>query len=312
MSPQELTQAIKQKASELGFDLCGVAPADIGKNDFDFFSRWVSKGYHASMQWLEKNPHKRSHPSNVLENAKSIISVGLNYYRGNARSTELKDGQHAWISNYAWGDDYHLIVDEKLVELEKFIASLVPAAKTRRYVDTGPLLERTIGKNAGLGWIGKNTLLINTKIGSNFFLGEVITDLVLEFDTPDSDHCGTCTRCLDACPTLALTPYELNSNKCISYLTIEHRGVMNQELSSQLSGNVYGCDICQDVCPWNKKAPVSTDERFAPREGLFHPLIEDFEVRVENSFTQTFKNSPMKRTKKEGLLRNIDLLKQPK
>lgn len=297
--------AIKDKALQLGFDLVGITPA-VPHSDYSFFLDWLSKGNAAGMAWLLKNKEKRGDPQMVLPGARSIISCAKNYYRGHPLSIDMRKEGHGWISNYAWGEDYHEVVLDLLKELEGFVRTLIPGSMTKAYTDTGPLLERSYAREAGLGWIGKNTCLINTGKGSFLFLGEVITTAVLDYDKPIADHCGTCTRCLDACPTQALTPGILDANRCLSYLTIEHRGeVTDPALKAAMGPHLVGCDICQDVCPWNRKAEVSGDVRFDPRPGNFHPELQSLEGLSQEEFSKRFKGSPIKRLKKEGLARNV-------
>ena len=298
-----LTQSIKQKAIELGFDLVGFTSAKPHA-DFSFYEKWIEKKSHGTMEWLVRGSEKRGDPQKILPGVKTIISCGLNYYRGYPKSTESEKKDHVWVSNYAWGEDYHDIVLEKLEALILFINEIsegnaMNRVSTKAYVDTGPILERSYAQSAGLGWVGKNTCLINTKIGSYFFIGEILTTLELETDQPGVDHCGKCTRCIDACPTDALTAYELDANKCLSYLTIEHKGEISEELKSKMGQQFYGCDICQDVCPWNKKNPLSTEKKFDPQEGNFHPEKEQLKKLTKEDFSKKFKNSPIKRMKWE-------------
>ncbi len=299
-----LTQNIKNQAKELGFELVGIAPADPHAH-LSFFDQWLAKGYAGTMNYLERGGDKRADPKRILEGAKTLICCGLNYYRGQPKSLENVDPERGWISRYAWGDDYHDIFLEKLKLLENFIRKEKPDVQMKSYVDTGPILERSYAESAGLGWIGKNTLLLNQNIGSYFFLGEIITNLPLEVDAPTNDHCGTCTRCIDACPTQALTPYELDATKCISYLTIEHRGAIKEEFRDKIGHHLVGCDICQEVCPWNRDPPIATEKRFDPRPGNFNPLLKELSSLSPEEFSNRFRKSPIKRVKWEGLQRNI-------
>jgi epoxyqueuosine reductase len=257
------------------------------------------------MEWLAHGLEKRGAPQKILPGANSFVCVGLSYYRGYPRSLESKDEKKVWISNYAWGEDYHAILLDKLKHLEQFIYSLKPDAHMKAYVDTGPILERSYAQSAGLGWIGKNTLLIHPKAGSYFFVGELITDLDLHPDSQKPDHCGKCRRCLDACPTQALKAYELNANLCLSYLTIEHKGEIPSGLISKMGHQVYGCDICQDVCPWNRQPLLSQEPSFDPRPGNFNPDSQDLASLTREEFAEQFKNSPIKRLKWERLQRNL-------
>lgn len=301
-----LTKQIKEQAKSLGFDLVGITSAHPHSHR-SFFNDWINKGYQGSMEWLVKGEEKRNDPQKVLPGAKTIICCGLNYYRGKPFSVHSKKKGHGWISNYAWGEDYHHVVLEKLKQLETFILDQIPNAQLKSYVDTGPLLERSYANSAGLGWVGKNTCLINKKIGSFFFLGEILTNLELEIDQPESDHCGKCTRCIDACPTDALNNYELNANQCISYLTIEHRGPINPFLQKKMGHHLVGCDVCQDVCPWNQGIPQSNEASFDPLPENFHPSLQQIQELNKDQFFKQFKNSAVKRVKFKGLQRNVEI-----
>ena len=215
-------------------------------------------------------------------------------------------GDRGWIARYAWGEDYHEVLEKKLKGLREKIEDKIQNASFKFYVDTGPVMERVFAKNSGIGWIGKNTCVINKKIGSWIFLGAILTNLKLKPDQPAIDHCGSCTACLDACPTQALTqPYQLDARKCISYLTIEHRGEIPKNLSEKMGNHIFGCDICQNVCPWNRKSPKTEELAFQPREDFFNPHLEKFFDRVVKEYPKGFQRSPLKRAKREGLLRNI-------
>lgn len=310
-----LTRRIKDKAHQLGFDLVGVAPADVPPDHLAFFDRWINHGYAGTMDYLKKGREKRGDPSKILEGVRSIITCGLNYHRGYPKSVECHEegrGQcpKGWISCYAWGDDYHDMILKKLEELEKFIKSEAPQARMKSYGDTGPVLERTIAAEAGLGWIGKNSCLINTHVGSYFFLGEILTDLQLVYDKPTADHCGTCTRCLEACPTQALKPYEMDATRCISYLTIEFRGDINPELAQKMGNHLVGCDICQDVCPWNRHPPLSREPSFEPRSENHHPDIKPLLDLTEEDFKKRFSRSAIRRIKWKNFLRNVRIALQ--
>lgn len=298
---------IRKKALEIGFDLVGISPARAFAEHMAL-KAWVSDGMHGSMEWFERGLEKRLDPLKVMPEAQSVIVCTKNYNADFPYSTECQDNDRGWIARYAWGDDYHETLLEMLKQFVTGIEKRVPGVLCKPYVDTGPNMERVFAKHAGIGWLGKNTCLINMKQGSFLFLAVVLTDLALEPDTPETDHCGTCTRCIDACPTNALTePYKLDARRCISYLTIEHRGDIDPELQSQMGNHIFGCDICQDVCPWNRKSPRSNDFAFQPRDGFFNPDLNEFKKRVEEGYPQGFKHSPLKRAKKKGLLRNIDI-----
>lgn len=291
------------------------------------FSDWIQSGFAGEMKYMEARDDsgnlKRSSLCTTFPWARSVIVCAINYNTANPHSIEDHDQRQGWISRYAWGqEDYHDAVLRKLRKLEARLTNLVadfeknsigdrglpvsPAPlQTRCYVDTGPVSERTLAKYSGVGWIGKNTCLIHPKIGSWTFLGVILTSLDLQPDTVLPDRCGTCTRCIDACPTDALlAPYQLDANLCISYLTIEKRGNIPESLREEMGRHVFGCDICQDVCPWNRKAPVTSAPEFQPREGMVNPDLEWLAQMSEDEFRQQLRGSPIKRTKWEGLRRN--------
>jgi len=305
MNKSELTRKIKDKANVLGFPLVGVTTAEP-PDRLDFFLSWLKAGYNASMDWIgsERSLERRSDPHKILPKCKSILVLGSPYPapRGN-----VKGGN---IASYALNQDYHNILEERLKKLMRAIEELVGnAVPNRWYVDTGPVLEKDLAMRAGLGWIGKNTSLINREHGSYFFLSEILLGLELITDPPITDSlCGTCTRCLDTCPTGALKePYTLDANLCISYLTIEHREEIPEELRPRMGDWIFGCDICQIVCPWNKPAEQypSILESLLPREELTAiDLIDEMDLTQED-FSARFKGSPIKRTKRRGYLRNV-------
>lgn len=301
-----LTIAIKDKAMDLGFDLVGVSPIDSFPEN-QFYKEWLNKGFSGEMTYLERNPEKREDIQNILPGAKSVISCAMNYNTDYPYSIEHADNTKGWISRYAWGDDYHDTIKDKLQILMNYMCSeSSDEINSKFYVDTGPVLERAYGKYAGVGWVGKNTCLINQEIGSWIFLAEIITNIELEYDVPVPDRCGTCTRCIDACPTDAIIePYLLDSRLCISYLTIELKDKIPYELREGIQNNIYGCDICQDVCPWNKRAHMSDKIEFEPREGLLNPDLSYLSSLSVEEFRKQFKGSPIKRTKRRGLLRNV-------
>ncbi|HWP94073.1 MAG TPA: tRNA epoxyqueuosine(34) reductase QueG [Thermodesulfobacteriota bacterium] len=301
-----LTNSIKAKALEVGFDLVGISPVGPFPEN-QFYKEWLARGFAGEMKYMGREPEKRENILNVLPEARSVISCGLNYNTDYPYSTRQDDKRRGWISRYAWGDDYHEVLKSKLSLVLDFIEEVVPQeVKSRLYVDTGPVLDRVYGKYSGIGWYGKNTCLINQEIGSWIFIGEIITNLELDYDSPALDRCGTCTRCIDACPTGALLePYVLDSRLCISYLTIEQRGGIPIELREKVGNNIYGCDICQDVCPWNRKAEVANDPSFQPRDGLYNPDLSTFSNLSEEKFRWIFKGSAIKRAKRSGFLRNV-------
>jgi epoxyqueuosine reductase len=255
------------------------------------------------MDWMERNPGRRSDPREILPGARSVISLAMNYYTGARHSNDPAAGK---ISRYAWGDDYHDIVRPKLLELLAYIRSIEPGSEGVVYVDTGPVLEKAWAARAGVGWEGKHTNVITQEFGSWVFLGEIILSTELEYDPPATDHCGTCTLCIEACPTDAIVePYVLDSNRCISYLTIEHRGEIAAELGEKFDRWIYGCDICQDVCPWNEKFSVKTGAAgFAPRAATIAPELRHVAEMEQDEFSKTFSKSPVKRTKLSGMRRN--------
>lgn len=298
------TQEIKTKALELGFCEVGIARAESLNAESTHLAEWLVRGYHGTMEWMARNFEKRIDPGTVLPNAKSVVSVALNYYTGVEHS---KDAEVGKISRYAWGDDYHDVMKGKLEEVLHFIVVKKPKAKGKVYVDTGPVLDKVWAQRAGIGWEGKHTNVITQKYGSWVFLGEIIVDVELEYDSPATDHCGSCTLCIEACPTNAIVePYVLDSNLCISYLTIEHRGEIREELAGRFDNWIYGCDICQDVCPWNKKfAKPTSIEEFYPREHNVAPILQQVVEMQPEEFSRQFRKSPIKRTKHSGLMRNV-------
>jgi len=305
---------IKSAAAQVGFDLCGIAPASDAP-ELNHFSEWIAAGHAGEMKYLEARDDagdlKRASLARVAPWARSVIVCAINYNTGHPYSTEVKDPNRGWISRYAWSqEDYHDAVLRRLKLIEDRLRNLVPAERqaeliTRAYVDTGPIVERVFAKYAGIGWIGKNTCLINQKKGSWLFLGVILTSLDLEPDLPAPDRCGTCTRCIQACPTDAiLAPYQLDSNKCIAYLTIEKRGSIPEDLREGMGRHIFGCDICQDVCPWNRKAPQTAPTEFEPRAGLVNPALAWLAEMSEEQFRQTFRRSPIRRAKRSGIRRN--------
>jgi len=308
----ELSNMVKQAAREAGFDLAGIAPVRDAP-ELNYFPEWIAAGHAGEMKYMEARNEsgnlKRASLQNAAPWARSVIVCALNYNTAQPYSTQVNDPQRGWISRYAWGEDYHDAVMERLRVVEQHLRrecddSEAPM-QTRCYVDTGPLVERVYAKYAGVGWIGKNTCILNQKLGSWLFLGVILTSLELEPDLPAPDRCGTCTRCIDACPTDALiAPYELDANRCIAYLTIEKRGTIPEDIRDGIGRHVFGCDICQDVCPWNRKAPVTSAAEFQPREGLVDPALEWLAEMTAEEFREKFRGSPVRRTKHNGLRRN--------
>ncbi len=303
--------AVKQRAHALGFELVGITGAEPSVFATAYWE-WVEQGYAGEMHYLTRDIHRRLDPSELLPNAQSIIVVGMNYMGADGAGTpENLDPDAAIFARYARGDDYHDIMTPRLRELLAYLKELAGEETTGRvYVDTGPLLEREVAQRAGLGWFGKNTLLINTKRGSYFLLGEIITNILLPRDTPAFGGCGTCTRCIDACPTHAIiAPYQLDARRCISYLTIELKGDIPEEFHPALSasGNrIFGCDICQEVCPFNLRRATPTQETaFQPRPITDTPRLSELALLSEEEFREKFRKSPVKRAKHKGLMRNV-------
>lgn len=300
-SAAAVTHSIRQCSQELQLDLCGITPA-IQPPGYHPLLEWMANGYCADMDWMKRRKDAYAHPDGVLPGTRSVIAVGLNYHNGSATN------QGCRISRYAWGqEDYHSLLKKKLKLLSRKIRELQPDAVTRPVVDTAPLLERDFAQLAGLGWRGKNTMLINPGIGSWFFLGAILTTAQLVYDEPfQTDHCGTCTRCLDACPTDAFPePGVLNAERCISYLTIERRSnSISEDLMAQMNDWVFGCDVCQDVCPWNRFAPTNSMEGFHRR-----PEVDDLDLPqllnlTDATFKELFRKTPLERTGRDVIVRN--------
>ena len=304
------SEKIKRKAFELGFNKVGIAKAMHTKKEEMQLNQWLDDNKHAGMGWIEKRKSERGNIFSYFTEAKTVISVGMNYYVGKDQSNLESNFK---FSNYAWGDDYHSVMKSKLYLLLEFIKKSDPEAKGLVCVDTAPVMEKVWAQRAGIGWQGKHTNLITTDYGSWLFLGEIIIDLDLEYDEPFiKDLCGSCTACIDACPTKALNEYELDAGKCISYLTIEHRGEF-LDGNDNLDGWIYGCDICQEVCPWNISfSEINKEEYFEPRAEIKNKTDQDWINIDQLDFSTTFKNSSAKRTKLSGLKRNIKNVQKKK
>jgi epoxyqueuosine reductase len=304
---EQRTAKIKNLSLEAGFDRVGVAGAGPFKES-EHFQSWLTKGYHGEMHYLAKDPERRSDVRQVRDWVRSVIVCAVDYHTDFPLSTDVTpEDNRGWISRYAWGDDYHDVLEGRL---KAFVHAMERdpdvGGQHRYYVDHGPVLEKVVALHAGLGWMGKNSLVIDPQRGSFFFLAVVLTDLELEPDGVVADHCGSCTRCLDACPTDAFPePYVLDARRCISYLTIESKQDIPADLREGVGHHVFGCDICQDVCPWNSKASTTDDSAFLPREGFVQPFLGEFLEMDDAGFRERFRKSPVKRRKREGFQWNV-------
>ena len=298
------SKSIKKKAEELGFQKVGIARAEKTPQEKSDLDSWLMQGNHASMAWMMNRKDERGNIHKYFPEARSVIAVGMNYYTGNDQDDLRSDYK---FSNYAWGDDYHTVLKKQLYQLLNWIKENNSKVKGVVCVDTSPVMDKVWAQRGGLGWIGKHTNLISRDLGSWLFLGELILDLDLDYDAPfEEDLCGTCLACIESCPTQALDEYKIDAGKCISYLTIEHRGEL-PESQSDLHGWIYGCDVCQEVCPWNEKFAIETKTgEFQPRKEIVEFISEDWDSLDEDSFKRIFKDSAVKRTKYVGLKRNID------
>ena len=299
-----VAEKIKAKALEIGFHKVGIARAEVLAAEGERLFEWLDRGYHGEMAWLEREPAKRTDPRLIFPEARSVVSVAMNYYTPAGHDTPGK------ISRYAWGDDYHDIVKEKLRELLDWIVAEVPNAAGKACVDTAPVMDKAWAVRSGIGWLGKHSNVITQDYGSWIFLGEILLNLELEYDEPAVDHCGSCTACLDACPTGAIVDeFVVDSNRCISYATIELRSeTLPPEIESNLNGWLYGCDICQDVCPWNRFEKPTDETRFVPRHGETSLDLDAVELLTPEAYAERFRRSAMKRTKLAGLQRNARAL----
>jgi len=323
-----ITSAIKQEARALGFDAVGIThissestgsvtggpknssppqtKAAVTQRLFDCLTEWLRRGYHGTMTWMERAPDKRADPRQVLPGCRSLISLGTNYLTDHRANEQPGYGR---IARYAWGTDYHKVLSKRLKQLEQRIAGLAPDAQTRSYSDTGPIMEKAWAEQAGLGWIGKHSNLVSAEHGSWLLLGEILTTLELEADEPATDLCGSCTLCIQACPTGAITePYVVDATRCISYLTIELRGdetTIPHELQAGMGNKIFGCDDCLDVCPFNLRAEPTQESAFQPSRWNLSPNLDKLSTLDESTFTTVFQQSPIRRAKHQGLLRNV-------
>jgi epoxyqueuosine reductase len=302
------SQMIKDEAQRLGFMQCGIAKAGFLEEEAPRLENWLKENRHGQMAYMENHFDKRLDPRLLVADAKSVISLTLNYFP----SEKQTDPTAPKISKYAYGTDYHTVIKDKLFLLLNFINENIGAVSGRAFVDSAPVLDRAWAKRAGIGWVGKNSNIISKKSGSFFFLAELIVDLDLVYDEPfKADHCGTCTKCIDACPTDAiLSPFVVDAKKCISYLTIELKEEIPERFSTQMDNWMFGCDICQDVCPWNRFSAPHTEPAFQPGQNLLQMKREDWLDITEDVFKQIFKHSAVKRTRFKGLTRNLEFIRR--
>jgi epoxyqueuosine reductase len=301
---------IQQKSKDLGFFFCGFSKADFLEEEAPKLESWLKKNYHGKMSYMANHFDKRLDPRLLVDDSKTVVSLLLNYF---PEVTQQDEGAPK-ISKYAYGEDYHFVIKDKLKELLVFIQTEIGEVGGRVFVDSAPVMDKVWAKKAGLGWLGKNSNLIHPKHGSFFFIAELIIDLELEPDGPIKDYCGTCTKCIDACPTKAIVqPYVVDGSKCISYLTIELKDeLLPSEFKGKMDNWMFGCDVCQDVCPWNRFSKVHQEERFTPTLSLLDLTKNDWQDLQKETFDSLFKNSAVKRTKFEGLKRNIQFIKLDK
>jgi epoxyqueuosine reductase len=306
---QERSQFIKAKALETGFDFCGISKAEFLEQEAPRLEKWLNLNHHGAMGYMANHFDKRLDPTKLVEGAKSVISVLLNYYP----PERLPEGENDLkISKYAYGTDYHYILKEKLAALLSSIEEEVGEVSGRIFVDSAPVMDKVWAAKSGLGWVGKHSNLLNREMGSFFFIGEIICDLDLAPDTAMADYCGTCTRCIDACPTDAITePFVVNGSKCISYYTIELKDAIPEEVKGKFDNWIFGCDICQDVCPWNRFSKPHQTSQFNLPESLSGFTNSDWQEVTEEVFKEIFRRSPVKRAKYEGLRRNIEFVISP-
>lgn len=306
MTPREKhTALIKDEAKRLGFLSCGISKADFLEDEAPRLEKWLNNQMHGQMTYMENHFDKRLDPRLLVDGAKSVISLLLNYY-----PAELQNPESYKISKYAYGTDYHFVIKDKLKEFLHTIQTEIGEVHGRAFVDSAPVMDKAWAAKSGLGWIGKHSNLLTQKVGSFYFIAELIVDLELDYDTPTTDHCGTCTACIDACPTEAIVaPYVVDGSKCISYFTIELKENIPVEMKGRFDDWMFGCDVCQDVCPWNRFSKPHNEPLFQPHPDLLSYTQKDWEEITEEVFKKVFKNSAVKRTKFDGLKRNVGFLK---
>ena len=301
----KLSEIIKSEALSVGFLSCGISKAEFLSEEAPKLETWLKSGFNGEMSYMERNFDKRLDPRLLVPGCKSVISLLFNYHT----EKKIKKDHEPKISSYAYGKDYHFVVKDKLKELLSRIKNLVGDVNGRVFVDSAPVMERAWAKKSGLGWIGKNTNLINKKVGSFFFIAELILDLELEYDQPTTDHCGSCTACIDSCPTNALaTPYKMDATKCISYATIELKNNIPDSFKDNMRGWIFGCDICQDVCPWNKFSKNHNEPSFEDKKNVSDMSKKQWEDLTKEVFDEVFKDSPIQRTGYDGIKRNINFV----
>jgi epoxyqueuosine reductase len=302
------TRLVKSIAAQLGFSFCGISKARFLEEEANHLEEWLTRGYHGTMHYMENHFDKRLDPTKLVPGAKSVISLVYNYYpeKDLAKNTDENETPPLKIAKYAYGEDYHFVIKDKLKEFLDRIQKAIGEVHGRAFVDSAPVLERTWAQKSGIGWIGKNSLLLNRSMGSFFFLAELIVDLDLTEDGPIKDYCGTCTACMDACPTEAITqPYVVDGSKCISYFTIELKEEIPSSVKGKFENWIFGCDICQDVCPWNRFASPHQEPRFKPHPELGNMTPKEWKEITDEVFQMLFRKSAVKRAKLEGLKRNI-------
>ena len=302
---EKYSKFIKAEAKRLGFLSCGISKAGFLEEEAPRLENWLNQNHHGEMKYMENHFDKRLNPTLLVDDAKSVISLLLNYY-----PSEIQNTDSYKISKYAYGQDYHFVIKEKLQELLQTIQTEIGEVSGRAFVDSAPVLDKAWAAKSGLGWIGKNSNLLTQQVGSFYFIAELVVDLDLEYDYATTDHCGTCTACIDACPTEAIvSPYVVDGSKCISYFTIELKENIPQEMKGKMDDWIFGCDVCQDVCPWNRFSKSHNEPLFNPNPELLSMTKKDWEEITEDTFKKVFKNSAVKRTKLDGLKRNIKFLK---
>ena len=299
------TKLIKEESKRLGFLSCGISKAEFLEAEAPRLEKWLNANMHGEMRYMENHFDKRLDPTKLVDGSKSVVSLLLNYFPSQTQNTESYK-----LSKYAYGTDYHFVIKDKLKQLLQFIQDEIGEVSGRAFVDSAPVLDKAWAAKSGLGWIGKHSNLLTQKVGSFYFIAELIIDLELDYDTPTTDHCGSCTACIDACPTEAIVkPYVVDGSKCISYLTIELKDNIPSDFKNKTDDWMFGCDVCQDVCPWNRFSKPHNEPLFNPHPELLEMTKKDWDEITEDTFKKVFKKSAVKRTKFSGLTRNIKFLK---